>query len=156
MVSGKSALSTLTTLCLYALTCIWLLCEYVQFSFYICCSDDILTIFDDIFPRRRVATHTWVTHSNKPWSLVNLVLYWTLDIRHIRKIYLTLASMDEFLSNQLQCVNTRPAYITQSFLCQKTHLLILYYFFNVKKCYKSIMRLDLFTYPCQNTSDELS
>ena len=34
-------------------------------------------------------------------SVVKLVLYRTLDIRHIRKIYLALATRDEFVSNQL-------------------------------------------------------
>ncbi|XP_056441349.1 uncharacterized protein si:dkey-11f4.14 [Gadus chalcogrammus] len=47
-------------------------------------------------------------------TVVKLVLYWTLDIRHIRKFYLALASMDEFVSNQLRCVNTRPTYVKQS------------------------------------------
>ena len=71
-------------------------------------------------------------------TVVKLVLYWTLDIRHIRKIYLALALMYEFVSNQLRCVITRPVYVKQKMFYKK-NIFWFYIIFNVDKCFKTIM-----------------
>ena len=103
---------------------IWLICgpvELLSSWFWMLDASAFLCVFSSIL-----------------FTVVKLVLYWTLDIRHIRKIYLALALMYEFVSNQLRCVITRPVYVKQKMFYKK-NIFWFYIIFNVDKCFKTIM-----------------